>query len=74
MKKNLMLLATMALGLTSCAAHRMICLIDESTVAVHCNRQAIEADTDVIYENVQVISASTETIKENDRRLHEAAK
>lgn len=70
MKKNLMLLPVLAVGLASCGtANQMICLIDQSTEAIHCNREAVESSTVVIDENAMIINASTETIKENGRRL-----
>lgn len=68
--QKLFFLILSALPLTGCGtAREMICLIDQSTEAIHANREAIEYDTMLINENARVVHESTLMLKENERHL-----
>lgn len=67
---KLLALAPLSIGLVSCStAEQMIYHINESTAAIHENREAVQASTEMIMENRDAVQQSTEVIKENHRVL-----
>jgi hypothetical protein len=75
MKKTLLLLPILLVGLSGCnIANRMISLVNESTDSINANREAVERSTAEIRYNKQLIDASTHEIEENHRNLEAAAK
>lgn len=62
-----LLMLSAAVLLTGCGMREKI---EDSTAAIHCNREAVQASTCRIRENTRLINESTKTLEENRRALH----
>lgn len=71
MKKMLLVLPIFAGTMSGC---NMASMIDESTYAIHTNRQAIETSTETINRNIEAVEMSNRTLDENKRKLDELTK
>ncbi|MEC7839413.1 MAG: hypothetical protein VX777_05195 [Chlamydiota bacterium] len=72
MIRSLFIFPILALTLSSCGiVQKMNNMVDESTRAIHCNRQAVELSTRAIRRNIQAIEESNKAIAENKRQLDE---
>lgn len=63
--KKLLAPLLLLLALPGC----MTSMIEESTNAIHCNREAVERSTEVIRANAELIDGSTKAIEKNHEAL-----
>jgi len=68
MKTYMIALPIFAGLLSSCS---MINMVNESTNAIHRNREAVEMSTAAIESNIETIQRSNQAIEENIRKLRE---
>ena len=71
MKRIWIVLPLLAMSLSSCVIDRMNRMINESTMAIQCNRMAVEQSTCAIMENEEAVRNATDAIEENKRALKE---
>lgn len=68
--KKCLILPVLLLSLTGCATiTNLNNMIEESTYAIHANREAIQCSSEVIRQNAQLIEQSNRAIEENRRHL-----
>lgn len=75
MKCYLYFLPVALLGLTGCGTiDKMNCLVNQSTMAIQANAEAVQLSTCVIQQNARLVEETNKVVQENQHLLEEASK